>query len=52
MDCLRAHLDVTSGSGLLASSLPLQDGLPVSVELEVGDDDVGGVDTGLDGDTV
>ena len=49
---LRAHLDVSSSVGLLASGLPLQDGLPVGVELQVGDDDVGRVDTDLDGGTV
>ena len=49
---LRAHLDVYSSGGLLAGGLPLEDGLPVSVQLQVGDDNVGGVDTDLDGGAV
>lgn len=49
---LRAHLDVSSSGGLLAGGLPLEDGLPVSVQLQVGDDNVGGVDTDLDGGAV
>ncbi len=50
---LRRHLDVTLLSGgLLTRCLPLQDGLSVSVELEGGDDDVGWVDTDLNGGAV
>lgn len=48
---LRRHLDVTR-SGLLGGRLSLQDGLSVGVKLEGSDDDVGGVDTDLDGGAV
>ena len=49
--CLRRHLDVTR-SGLLGGRLSLQDGLSVGVELQGSDDDVGRVDTDLDGGAV
>ncbi len=46
---LGGHLDVLLLLGLLALGLALEDGLAVRVELERGDDNVGGVDADLDG---
>jgi hypothetical protein len=48
---LRRHLDVTRSS-LLGGRLSLQDGLSVGVKLQGSDDDVGRVDTDLDGGAV
>ena len=48
---LRRHLNVTRG-GLLGGRLSLQDSLSVGVKLEGSNDDVGRVDTDLDGGAV
>ena len=48
---LRRHLNVTR-SGLLGGRLSLQDSLSVGVKLEGSNDDVGRVDTDLDGGAV